>query len=282
MDSSLYILDLSDIHGGSAFAPCHPDADDTSNEEHPRKVALNGAQRYLNECWDHMVTNLPSKLDATIVDGDSIDGENPKEHGLYLTLNKKSDQAACTYKLLSPIRERSKFFYVIKGTPYHEGRASEAIEGMAIALDATRFPGGRRCGFRLWLEMGGKVINAAHHMTRGWIYPSGGADRTALMSAAAYSLDKLPKADIIIRAHNHIRRVVEAYDRWVIFNPAWKLLTPWAEKAMEETRAELYSDIGAVLIEITPQGNVWIDTQTFKYKNKKPKIARPQMGLEEG
>lgn len=265
---------MSDLHAGSAFGLLHPEVLDTSNEEHPANVTLNEAQTYLLKCWRHLLANLPPSLDMTIVDGDAIDGENPKEHGLYVTLNKKSDQAACAFKLLEPIRARSKRFYLVKGTPYHEGRASEAIEGMAVALKATRFPGGRRAGFRLWVEVGGKVINAAHHQTRGFIYPAGGGDRTALFSAAAQAVDKLPKADIIIRAHNHIERAVHAYNRWVVMNPAWKLLAPWAERAMEETRAELYSDIGAVLIEITPRGNVHVDVETFKYANLKPVIVK--------
>lgn len=265
---------MSDLHAGSAFGLLHPESDDTSNEEHPKPVTLNDAQAYLYNCWKHLLANLPAKLDMTIVDGDTIDGENPKEHGLYVTLNKKSDQAACAFKLLDPIRSRTHRFYIIKGTPYHEGRASEAIEGMAVALNATRFPGGRRTGYRLWAEIGGKTINAAHHQTRGFIYPAGGADRTALFSAAATDTGRLPRADVIIRAHNHIKRAVHAYGRWVVMNPAWKLLTPWAERTMEETRAELYSDLGAVLIEITPQGNVHVDVETFTYKNLQPVVAK--------
>lgn len=267
------MLDLSDIHAGSAFAPLHPSSDDTSNEEHPKRVSLNDAQSYLLNCWNHMVKNLPPRLAATIINGDTIDGENPKEHGLYVTLNKKSDQAACAFKLLEPVRALSQKFFVLKGTPYHEGRASEAIEGLAIALNATRFPGGRRTGFRLWQRIGEKVVNAAHHMTRGWIWPSGGADRLAIFNAAAHSIGKLHRADIIIRAHNHFRRVVSANGKHVILNPAWKLITPWVEKAMEETRAELYSDLGAVLIEITPKGHVFVDDQTFSYPNLLPEVG---------
>ncbi len=269
------ILLLSDLHAGSEFAPLPRRAYNTAgNEKTP--VRPTRYQSYMLKCWEWMVKNLPPTLDYTVVNGDTIDGENPKERGRYVNLVSPFDQAEAAYELLAPIRDRSRRFFMTAGSPYHEGPAAEALRGLAEKLRADRWASGLRIGTRLWLRMkaaGDLLLNASHHMTRGWIYPSGSADRTAMMAAAAEAEEKLPRADIIVRGHNHLRRVVYVAGRVVILQPAWKLLSPHAERVMEEIRAEYLSDLGAVLVEVTPKGNVWVDAETFAFENLKPRVT---------
>jgi len=223
-----------------------------------------------------MLHHLPSKLSYTIVNGDIIDGENPRELGRYVSLRSPYDQARAAKELLFPIRERSTSFFLVKGSPYHEGPAAEAVNWLAESLDATQWANGLRTGTRLWLKMreaGGLILNASHHATRGWIYPAAGADRLALLATAAEAEGKLPHADLIVRSHLHLRRVAYAAGKHVILTPAWKLVTPFAERTMEEIRAEWLSDLGAVLVEVTPDRQVHIDATTFNFTNLFPRIT---------
>jgi len=270
-----HILLLSDLHLGSEFAVLPRVAYRTTDNTRTR-VQPTPSQRYLLKCWRWMVGNLPAKLAYTIVNGDTLDGENPKEAGLYVNLQSPSDQAEAALELLGPIRERSEKFFLVKGSPYHEGRGADAVAGLAKALQADRWSSGLQTGTRLWLQMkkaADLVLNASHHMTRGWIYPAGGADRTAMMAAVAEASGKLPRADIIVRGHNHLKRVVSAHGKTVIFQPAWKLLTPFVERLMEEIRAEVLSDLGAVLIEVTSTGRVNVDDTTFSFQNLWPRLT---------
>jgi hypothetical protein len=270
------ILLLSDLHVGSDFAVFPARAWRT---EHNDRIAVrpNRTQRYLLRCWTWMLAHLPERLDCVIVNGDVIDGENPREAGRYLSLHTPYDQAEAARTLLAPIRARADRFFLVKGTPYHEGPASDAVLWLAKALDATPHAPGRLTGTRLWLRLeaaGGLMINASHHMTRGFVYPAGGADRTALLASVAEASGKLPRADVIVRAHNHVKRVVHAYGKHVIFQPAWKVLTPYAERAMEEIRAEVLADLGAVLVEAHDGTVTRIDDATFAFRNFWPTVTK--------
>jgi hypothetical protein len=271
-----YILLLSDLHVGSDFGVFPRVA---YRQEHNERIPVrpNKGQRYLLQCWEWMMAHLPPRLTYTIVNGDIIDGENPREGGLYLSLHTPTDQVEAAVSLLGPLRERSDAFFIVKGTPYHGGRADDALAGLAKALHATRWASGSRTGTRLWLHMkkaGGKVLNASHHITRGWMYASAVADRTVMMAAAAEATGKLPRADIIVRSHLHLKRVVHVENKHVILTPAWKLLTPFAERAMEEIRAEFLSDLGAILVEVTSKGQVFVDGETFAFPNFHPQITK--------
>lgn len=215
-------------------------------------------------------------IDTTILNGDTVEGEATKSLGHGLTLQKFPDQIDAAVQHCQWLRDISKRLFVVKGTPYHEGHpVAQAVEGFARALGADKWRSGLRTGIRLWREIGGLTVNASHHMTRGFIYTAGGAERTALMAASAFATGKLPNADIIIRSHNHLRRVVQGvYDRDVIFTPAWQMITPYAIKHMEEIRAELYSDLGCILVEITPKRNTYIDWRTLKVESLKPEVDR--------
>ncbi len=257
MGATKRILVLSDLHVGSLYAPW-PEGGVRTDAATPTVVQPSEEQRALLECWQHMVRTVP-KLDLVILNGDTIDGESPKEHGRYICAPSPYDQARAAAMLLRPLREKTRDLAITFGTAYHEGTGSEAVRWLARELEAQ----GPFLSYTTTL--GGKLIQASHHQTRGWVYLSGSVERTILFTLAAASIGRAPRVDILIRSHLHAKRIVHAYGAWGVMTPAWKLLTPYTEAKMELSRATLLSDIGAIYIEISPSGAIHIDGDTFSY-----------------
>jgi hypothetical protein len=82
------ILVISDLHIGSIYGLLPPKFI-TSDE---REISQNVGQKYLWECWKHMAGNV-GKVDALIVNGDTIDGEQRKQRGTELCLTRMEDQS---------------------------------------------------------------------------------------------------------------------------------------------------------------------------------------------
>lgn len=236
-DDTLRLLPLADLHTGSLFAPW------------PRGFTfqdggqwqLNKFQDYITACWEDMVAQLP-RLDLVVLNGDTIDGENIKERGHYTVTTDTIEQARATTALLHPLREKTKEMLLLWGSPYHGGLLEESLHLIARELDCTPLsPWDSLVLTRKW----GKIyLNISHSNTGGWIYPAGGADRMALFMRAARE-----PGTLIIRGHLHFKRILKAHGRWVILCPGWKLLSPYAIRTMEYSRARMLCDIGAVLVE---------------------------------
>jgi len=253
-----HVLVIGDLHAGSLYAPWPPGLYRTDSDP-PTQINVNPTQEQLNRCWEHLVSHVP-RLDHLVLNGDIIDGENPAEGGRFIVSPSEFDQAEGALALLAPLAKKAKNVHIVRGTPYHEGRAYEALCWISKQLGAS-LP-----TTELILDVNGRTIHFSHHQTRGWIYPSGGAERTVLFSLALQALGRIPRVDVIVRSHLHILRVIHAYGRWAVMTPAWKIVTPYAERRMEAFRAGLYSDIGAVLISVSGGGAINIDAESFVYR----------------
>ena len=203
---------------------------------------------YTWSCWTDFVKKCPP-IDLLIVNGDLIEGENPSRRDTmdavtdnFLTQGKMAEE---TLGLLLP---KVKKWYLVRGTAYHDGKHFETLESVAKNLGAEQWSAHRYTGYVLEAKWNGLSINATHHQTTGAIYPGTLASRTTLMAAAAERLGKLVPADLIIRSHVHFKFIGQSYGKWFISTPAWKLVTPYAIKKMEQVRATLLSDLGAILV----------------------------------
>ncbi len=253
-----HLLALADLHAGSRFGlwPSEFTLEDGG------KTEQNKFQKWLWEKWQEMITALPNRVDACIVNGDAIDGEARPDGGRFSITTNMADQARGAAACLRLLRPKIKTFFLTRGTPFHEGAASEAVEILGAEIKAEKWSEGRYAGQVLERSWHGLTLNIAHHQTAGWIYPAGSGDRISMFSAIGEGIGKLPHADIIIRAHLHQLRIVRAYGRWVILLPAWEVTTPYALKRMEPTRATVAADIGAVLLSVD-RGQVSIKTLEF-------------------
>lgn len=252
------ILILSDVHAGSLYAPW-PEGCQRTDVSPPVDMPPTDVQRQLMACWQHMVTHTP-RVDLLLVNGDVIDGENPKESGRYVCTPSPYDQAAAAAELLRPLRRKAKRMVLTRGTFYHEGPSSDAVKWLARELGAE----GPLSYY--YEDFCGWAVHASHHQTKGWIYAAGAAERTILFSLISEATQKFPRVDVVIRSHLHVLRVVHAYGKIGILTPAWKLVSPRAEATMEFARAHALSDIGAVLLERLERGRTVIDDQTYRYR----------------
>lgn len=216
-------------------------------------------------CWEDFCARCPP-MDLLIVNGDLIEGESPSKRD---TMDAITDnfltQGQMAEETLSLILPKAKRWYMVRGTAYHDGKHFETIEAVARNMGAEPWSDARYTGYVLEANWNGLAINATHHQTTGAIYPGTLASRTALMAAAAEGLGKIVPADLIVRSHVHFKFIGQSYGKWFISTPAWKLVTPYAIKKMEQVRASLLSDLGAVLVKKDDDNSI-----TFKQFEYEP------------
>jgi hypothetical protein len=237
------ILLCSDLHCGSSLALW------PRNHRHTDGVhQLASYQEWLLDRWNEMVEGLP-RLDAVIINGDLLDGENNKGSGRGCITSDPADQAQAAVVLLSALRKKCRQMWLTRGTPYHEGASHEGLELVGSELKCERWGAGNRYS-DLVLERSwrGHIINATHHQTTGFIWALGAASRMAAFASVAEADKGLPRADVIVRSHTHTDGIAFVNGRWVIMTPCWSFVTPYAIKKQEYYRATATNALGAVLL----------------------------------
>jgi hypothetical protein len=258
---------VSDLHALSQYGLVPPD---WWSQKHPTRALY----QHLWRCWEHFCEACPP-LDVLLVNGEAIEGETPTSRAAREAITDDLEQQAdAAVVALRPLRQKASRLYVVRGTPFHEGKHAQAAERVARELDAERFPSGYATSHVLDTMVGSLRMNAAHHMTRGWQWLAGGADRTAAMARLAEATGKLPRADLIVRSHLHRLVIAYVHGVWVLFTPAWKVVTPHAEQVMEYTRASALSDIGSVVAEIHEDGTIRWRPYTYVLYRQAPRSPR--------
>src|SRR5437588_1494816 len=116
-------------------------------------------------------------------------------------------------------------FYFVQGTEYHEGRGAEELESIAARVQGANINSnfsGRHCKEVLDLDMGGTVLNFAHHVGGGSGFTrSGSLDAEALWCQITSSKGQAVSADLIVRSHLHFFMHVEHTNRHAFLCPCW-------------------------------------------------------------
>jgi hypothetical protein len=217
-----------------------------------KEVLQNSGQKYLWQCWEHMSANL-TKIDALIINGDTIDGEQYKQRGSELSLNRVEDQSEASVMSLNYLINKVHIpaVYMVSGTPYHDSTAGREAEIVAQRIGARQYPGlgpGRYCRDMLDLNIDGVVLNIQHGVPgTGALYRAVAIDREALWSAIAGKEGKSTKADCVIRSHVHFYVHIEHPTKHGIITPCWQLQTSFMRKG---SAYRMIPDIGYVVIEI--------------------------------
>ncbi len=237
-----HILCLADLHCGSHFGIWR-----LGFTIQGRSSTLPDWQKWLTEQFNKMVEGLP-KLYAVIINGDTLDGENPATKGKFTVTPDPAEQALAAIELLKPLRKKCKHMFLIYGTPFHEGDTGAQLEHIGAELKADKWAGERYAGPVLERSWCNRVINATHHMAGGFIYPLGGANRTVMHMALAEVNKNANHADVILRAHTHTDGIAQVGDVWVVFQPCFCFTTPYAIKRFEYYRAVATNSLGAILL----------------------------------
>ena len=143
------VLLLADEHSGNEMGLLHP--------QMPGCSFANSWQEYAWECWKHMRSQLPSRIDVTVSMDEALDGPANENKKYRTQITKPSRQRINARKLLQPIRDRSERFYMIAGSNWHVDELGESTYSLAETLKADKWPDGEPIGYNLFLEFGNIV-----------------------------------------------------------------------------------------------------------------------------
>lgn len=226
---------IGDLHTGSTSALW------------PRKHSIGGGglyilnkrQQFLMECWKDATRRIRRlKPDAVMVLGDVLQGQSIRDG--QLVTNRCDVQKDAAFKLLSPIREKTKQMFMFRGTPWHEGKASENVGFLAYALDTeVCLETDERLFWELYYRLPGGDAPVAH-----FTHPIG-ATKVSWYEATVPLRDNLmqrseltrwfkaeaPDIRLTVRAHRHrCIGIFIAPDSWAWTAPSWQLKTAYAHQ----------------------------------------------------
>ena len=242
------VVVVSDLHCGSIFGLLPEGFVDSSEKE----VSQNPGQKYLWECFNHFCGRISAlDPDVVVINGDTVEGQQYKQHGSELCLPLLSDQVEAAEECLRLLVSSAKnaVFYGVQGTEYHVGGAARDEEALYKALGFTRYKGlgtGKYCKEVLDLDIEGVRLNIAHHVgVSGGLYRGGAIDR----EGAFASLATHDKIHCIIRSHVHNFSKTEYRRRHNITTPCWQLQTRFMR---HKSVHRMIPDIGGVVVTVEP------------------------------
>jgi hypothetical protein len=281
------LLVIGDLHVGSMYGLLPPDFISSDGSEKPQ----NPAQIYLWACWQDMKRKAARfNIDSVVVNGDAIEGRQPKQKASELTLIAPNDQESAAVFLLRDLRNwleknsgREVPFYIVQGTEYHDGRGAEELESIAARIKGASVSSnftGRHCKEVLDLDIDGVIVNFAHHLGGGAGFTrSGNLDAEALWNQITASKGQSVPADLIVRSHLHYFGHVEHTNRHAILCPCWQIQTRYAR---HRSAYKLMPDIGALIFHVNPQAKRFgLDPIAFTkllYRLPAPKVNKFEIG----
>jgi len=268
------IIALSDMHVGSAFGIFPQDFVLSVGSV----ATLNVGQEYLLECWNDMLTRIPKRFDVLVLNGDIVDGQQPKQMARELTEPDPAFQVRAAIQLLQPLAKRAKKVFVTRGTSYHVGQGHEFEEHLAELLKAER-QGNSYTRDWLLLDVGGARMDFAHHTSHMIRYRTSALSREIQFS---FLLNAWKDCDLIVRSHIHHYIQVNTEGKIAITTPGWQLQPGYAKRSKYPHRM-FPKYLGAVQI------SVWPDRKQGARQHSEEFIAtngilyeHPELGYERG
>ena len=242
----LRVLVISDTHVGSRWG-LFPDKFRLSTGA---KYTPNKGQRYLLRCWRAMQDDLAGDIDILILNGDIINGPNPKENARDQIEQDPDWQVRAAVELLTPLVARAGQVYATQGSPYHAGEGAQWDEAVAHALGAVPDEAGHQAWDWLLLDVEGVLLDVAHHQSVVMRYVTMPLEREQQFDQMI-AAHKGGSADLIIRSHAH--RYVEANVELQrsVATAAWQLQTRYARRGRWPKRW-FSRYIGGLLVEVYP------------------------------
>ncbi len=220
------------------------------------EYSCNRFQTWLHECWQEMIEEVGHLRPKPVIvyNGDPLQGVNARDG--QLVTNQISVQVQAALELYRPLRKLARRWFQVRGTEWHEGKASEFVELMAMQLDAERDPAsGQYSWWELYLDAeaggGGPVIHFAHHVGMSsvpWYEATVPLRDTLLQLSELWRFygERAPNVRMVVRSHRHRFIHVDAPpDLHVVVTPAWQLKTAFAYKRA----ASMLPQVGYVIIE---------------------------------
>lgn len=233
------ILLISDLHVGSEWAIFPKDF----LTEGQNKIVLNAQQEELLKYWNQMQEDLCGIYDTVFLLGDLANGLSKKRFGKHQVVSDLNEQVKAAVQLLNPLC-KGKHVVGISGSGYHMSADYEIDKHICDML------GGQFLGAvqNVKIKSTDVVTNLAHGGGAAPVYIGTKMAREILQSLVSTTLQKIPEAQIICRAHHHTYAHLDLMKKHYLINPCW-----------EGARLDTYSaphyfrfqpDIGATLIKI--------------------------------
>lgn len=160
------------------------------------------AEKFYNvrkDLWDFFSASVDSfrPFDILILNGDAIDGKGERSGATELITSDRKAQVDIARAVIDFVR--AKKIRLIYGTPYHTGQG----EDWEDILDALTK--GAEIGGHEWLSINGRIFDVKHKVGASQI-PHGRLTpiaREVLWNRQWAARGGQPKADVLLRAHNH-------------------------------------------------------------------------------
>lgn len=229
--SPIVVVPIGDLHVGSSVALCHPDG---IVLEDGGRYMPNAAQVWLWRQYDAILDRVRELRKrrvhvVTIFMGEFVDGRHHET--TQLASQAPEIQAAAAIDVVQPLATMSHELYVMRGTDAHSGHGAASDYAIGRELGAVRDMTGQAAYYELRLNVGGVVLDVAHHI-------SGGGDDVRLYGNAikretAAMLLEDPDINIVLRGHVH--RYADTGEtfglsRWGMVTPAWQLKTSFTHR----------------------------------------------------
>lgn len=241
---------VADLHVGSTGALWAPEQQLAGGGMY----VLNETQQFLLDFWGKATRRIRRlQPDVLAIVGDVLQGKSIRDG--QLVTNRCDIQRKTAYRLLEPMREKTRQLFMFKGTPWHEGKASENTSDLGEMLDAEVDPTtGERLLWEAYIQLPGgdePIMHITHHIgaTKVSWYEATVPLRDTLMllsELTRWYKTQAPNVRITVRAHRH--RCIGIFiapdmQAWTV--PSWQVKTAYAHQKSIVTLPH----IGYILIE---------------------------------
>lgn len=219
--SSKTIVVYSDMHVGSYMSVCSAEPEILEGGGAWKPNAL---QKVLFEAWQDSIDSISKKPNLLVINGEPMDGANPKQLGQQSWTTDIEDQMNDSAKLIGMIPNEQLMF--VRGSGYHvQAGATNYEEILANRMGATGYKaygGSGLTDYYAFIEINNKMFNFTHHIG----FNKWAAYRTTAiareLAGMHFEANKLHKADVIVRSHVHYFVHVEFPHTHGVSTPAWK------------------------------------------------------------
>lgn len=251
--TDIWVLLLSDLHLGSAFALWPPDMISSSGA----KLNLNVGQEYLWRSWIRIREGVWKLTDGKGPDivcevGDSIQGKNKKGDGEFIIEPSTAFQGRAAIEVIQTIKPADAVFYKFRGSRYHVGSQAETEEWVGAELGGVTDDLGYHCwSWMPSLDIEGVILDIAHHQSAVQVNRSMPLERERRYSNQIAEPIK-PKPHLIVRAHGHVSAYVEVDGEASLGLHPLKLQDDFAKMSRVPNRY-LTKYLGVHLIQVMPE-----------------------------
>jgi hypothetical protein len=243
---------LNDIHVGSEMG-LFPPIELGFTTESGNQIVPSPTQRKLWEYFeDYLLILNRWKIQNILLVGDAIAGANPKECGRYVMPIELDEQVRACAFILNHLAENVKSvknILVWSGSRYHDSLDYRVHKALVDVLKGEFKRNAVWCGdysyIKLKIADKERVMFISHYASEALVYPETAMGQDIRFFEQAVAEGKVPKVDIIIRAHTHFFSEVHTSNMRAIRLPCWQCFIAY-DRTMKKY-PKLQPDIGGVV-----------------------------------